>query len=543
MRVHLACAVVGLLALAAPASSQEARVATAPMPPVLTQLVQPGSSFGGLRDRVLAIIRALDADGDGRLDEADIKLHEAVAFASARVGIVGYVMSADLDGDGVVTEAEFRARARYRVRDGHPQLREHTERRLAADIARFAAADIDRDGRVTWAEASASAASNPARVTPNTQQLRELLSSIGRENSFLTPDGVFAMVDGLVRLADTDGNGTISQEESVVFHRQVDQRRRQEYAVREAQRVVEARSVCGLPEPSAPAQLLLLSAQESDAISTATIGFQDSETGAGTIEVEPGDEPLYLVVTTFRPVIWRFTGAVGRVERAVFASTVTAPNRVEPHAVPLAGVVGLPAEKVVFVARPNCLRYFSDMPSAQAAMTMATVRRETGKEQVVVAARYAVSDIQIPSGRMRSVERAQRTMAIIREMAGAPGAITAANAAAVGALRQELDREYPGGMIEIDPRQTVSSVPVAKYEVLPAQAGLMQLLLRGSLTRGRSGEYHIREKIRFPAGLSGGNAARFLLLRGVPPPEGSAGHSCVISEETGEMLNGSRSNC
>jgi len=92
--------------------------------------------------------------------------------------------------------------------------------------------------------------------------------------------------------------------------------------------------------------------------------------------------------------------------------------------------------------------------------------------------------------------------------------------------------------VRIDPAQTVSSLPAAPYEVLPAQSGLMQLLMRGALGTNGSREFLIRERIRFPAGLHGAHSVRFLLLRGVPVPEGSPGHSCVISEETGATING-----
>jgi hypothetical protein len=65
---------------------------------------------------------------------------------------------------------------------------------------------------------------------------------------------------------------------------------------------------------------------------------------------------------------------------------------------------------------------------------------------------------------------------------------------------------------------------------------LSQLLKSGVLTRNGQGEYLINKKMRFPAGLTGAHSAKFLLLRGVPKPEGQPGHSRVVSEETGELL-------
>jgi hypothetical protein len=94
---------------------------------------------------------------------------------------------------------------------------------------------------------------------------------------------------------------------------------------------------------------------------------------------------------------------------------------------------------------------------------------------------------------------------------------------------------YPAGIIEVDAKKVVANAPPAPYVVLPNQAGLIQLVQQGALTYS-NGEFQIRKKIRFPAELYGANAAKFLLLKGVPVPDGDPGHSCVVSEETGQSL-------
>ena len=95
-------------------------------------------------------------------------------------------------------------------------------------------------------------------------------------------------------------------------------------------------------------------------------------------------------------------------------------------------------------------------------------------------------------------------------------------------------RFSPGGVTEIDPKTVVGSVPAASYEVLPQQAGLVQLLASGDLKQNSVGEYIVRQKIRFPAGLYGAHSVTFLVMKGTPYPDGDPGHSCVIVEESGE---------
>jgi hypothetical protein len=91
-------------------------------------------------------------------------------------------------------------------------------------------------------------------------------------------------------------------------------------------------------------------------------------------------------------------------------------------------------------------------------------------------------------------------------------------------------------VIELDPRRVVASLPVDRYQVLPQAAGLLQLVRSGALAQNRNGEYLIKQKMRFPAELTGSHSVQFLLLRGVPLPDGDPGHSDVISEETGEKI-------
>jgi hypothetical protein len=98
----------------------------------------------------------------------------------------------------------------------------------------------------------------------------------------------------------------------------------------------------------------------------------------------------------------------------------------------------------------------------------------------------------------------------------------------------ELKRFSPGGVVEIDPAKVTATAAVERYQVLPQQAGLIQLVEDGTLTQNRSGDFLVHRKTRFPAELNGAHSVRFLVLRGVPMPDGDPGHSCVVMEETGE---------
>jgi hypothetical protein len=295
-----------------------------------------------------------------------------------------------------------------------------------------------------------------------------------------------------------------------------------------------------MPKASDAAKVVLIGAYQAEAVSSVTIGSQDVAVGAGTITIEPGDEPIYLVVTSFRPTIWRLYGAVERVERLVLSATTTGPGRGMPQEKPLVGATGVPAERVSFLGQSRCIRYFTETPSSSAAAAAASVRQETGKDASTIAARYGLSEVSVPSGRIRNVERAHSNKLVIVKQAGTltiegdPRNVIVQTGR--GELEGDLKRFNPGGVVEIDPKRVVASLPAERYQVLPQQAGLLQLVQSGALARNRSGEFLIRRKIRFPAELNGAHSVKFLLLKGVPMPDGDPGHSSVISEETGEAL-------
>jgi len=112
--------------------------------------------------------------------------------------------------------------------------------------------------------------------------------------------------EAVFREIDADHNGTITYEELNTWRNRgaaalAAERREQQRLAVEAERVrkeAEARAGCEMPKASDNAKVVLLSAYESDAVSTTTIGSQDSEVRTGTIEVEPGDQPLYVVAVS-----------------------------------------------------------------------------------------------------------------------------------------------------------------------------------------------------------------------------------------------------
>jgi hypothetical protein len=204
------------------------------------------------------------------------------------------------------------------------------------------------------------------------------------------------------------------------------------------------------------------------------------------------------------------------------------------------GITGLPADRVSFLARATCLKPFAENLSADSIFSVAAVRRDSGKDPAVVAGRYNVGTFGVPSGQIRSAyeDKKQPRLTIVKEF----GTLTLKGDTSgvvvqTGPVDVETDlaQSSPGGVVDLDEKAVVANAPVVRYDILPGLAGLLQLQNSGALTRNSRGEFIIHRPIRFPAGLSG-HSVKFVLLRGVPVPDGNPDGATVISEETGFQL-------
>ncbi len=396
------------------------------------------------------------------------------------------------------------------------------------------------------------------RGNPMADEVRRLLP-VGHDGKVTMAD-FEAAATAVFRAVDTDGNGTISQDELNGY------RKREADAARERQEAA-TRAECTMPKASDAATVAVLSAYKSEAISTVGLGSQDVATGTGEIRIEAGEGPLYIVAISHEPTIWRITGATDRVERLVAfgvtaqsnhitiasnpgsafpisslpASQNATPRPVTPQQpIALAGISGLPADRVSFLARSNCLRSFTEAKSTDGAFVAAAVRRDAGKEPAMVAARQNAAAFSVPSGQIRSAyeDKKQPRLTIVKEA----GVLTLKGDSSGVVVRtgptdleSDLEQFSPGGVVDIDPQTVVANAPAVRYEVLPGAAGLLQLENSGALTRNQRGEFLIHRKIRFPAGLAP-LSPTFLLLRGVETPEGHPDGAKVISEETGQQI-------
>jgi len=529
--IRSAClGLAGLVALVAPAPawSQQSGTASA-VQQILLPRIQPASVL----EKYLEILRAdffnVDADSDGQITQRDIDLHTLMEGIQIRTQAITMVMRYDLDGDGFVTEDEIRRGMSYEQRSqlglaasNKQQPPTVVAKQIDNMVRTIVALDADRDGRVSIAEAAKYGTTG--RQSGQAARARQFLLLDTSSRGALSLTDYQAAGETLFRQIDADADGVVSQQELN------DYRTRAE------------RAGCEMPAASEKAKVVLLSSYETEALSSVTLGSQDNVVHAGRVVVEAGTEPLYVAIASYSPTIWQFSGAVERVERLVLTSSRTGPNNGDINQRSLVGATGIPQERVSFFSKSNCLTYFSETPTSASLQTVAAVRKGAGKAPEMVAAKYSVASFTVPSGAIEALGNKGNGPLIIEKTQGTLRVVGDASNVIVQAgpsrAKDELYRFSPGGVLEIDPKMVVGSQPAARYEVLPQQAGLVQLLASGALRQNSASEYIVREKIRFPAGLYGAHSVTFLIMKGTAYPDGDPGHSCVIMEESGEKKGG-----
>lgn len=268
----------------------------------------------------------------------------------------------------------------------------------------------------------------------------------------------------------------------------------------------QSRVSCAPPAVPDAADLIVYGGYEADAISSAYVGGPDQETNLIDVQIEPGRKPLYLVLSSYESMVWRVSGATGRIAHVVVSS-----NHHDDSGYSASGVIGLNRTRVT-IAAPNCPYYGLSYGGSNHAGTSLLI---AGRRPDAAFKQYSASVIALPSGQFRNAPR---------NSAARPAGFDPA-------MWEEATRYWPGGLVMVDPQKVITPAKVANYAVLPSQMGLAQLLGNGAIRRtaDRNTFLIARPIVRFPPSMGGAHSVTLRLGQGVPMPAGDAGHSCVIS--------------
>lgn len=502
---------------------------------IMSQIVERGDRLASrvaVREHMARQFGTLDIDGDGFLTAGDHELKMAMQTARNRASEFGNMLAYDLDGDGIVTREEVTrvvraSTAQSAMIDPRPRRpsAEEREAMVVAQVEEIMKADRNGDGRISSDEARAAIQEKGAdrrASIGSPDPTRQLLTLDGDGDGRLSSAEFDAAVNRVFTALDGDGDGTVSAEEksAVATRLRERERRRQEAEAlqREQDRQKAALAACGLPAAT-DEDVVLYGTYHGAALSDTAVGPRDIRFSVGRITIEPGASPLYLILTSYDPMIWQFDGAVDRLHRVVVAPTIGGPE-------PLGATVGVNPKVVVYPTRTDCLGGYYVGNEARGVLVARRVEWATGKQTSAIGSQYMTTHLAVPS--MSQSKKPAYFGAVRPE--GTP--------ASRGVWREFLEHS-PGGLVRFDPAKLDASRPAHRHAVLPEAAGLAQLIEEGFLEPvvghlgggGMPHDFRIVGKMTFPEGLHGAHSVRFILKRGVPMPDGDPGHSCVVPED------------
>ena len=452
--------------------------------------------------------RLFQMNETGVVNKHDVNKYKTVQQVKTRSRAMLPFLSLDLDGDGVITASEHATVEKFE----RNQTRSHYE-------LLFLKGDTDKNGEISYKELVAYA----------DQKIKKLQRHLSG-----------GLDDPLI--FDLNGDGKVDSKEvanaiekitaETPEIRNLAKRRTHTFAQR------KTLNRCKLPPVDPAAKVIVVGGYEGSAISTASVAGLNQTTTTATINIEPGKEPLYIIARTYDPFIWRVNGATERVTKFV-----AAPRKIQEGGG--VGVVGLKKDQVAFTESNACgVGYFTKKDDGKARIAQARLSAHLKRDVNKMVGAYELHELSLPSGAIEKARKKQSNGSVTIQSGDGnfllkDGKFVKLNDGRRGRTARSFNRFYPGGLVQIDHDKVVSPKPAEQYDVLPQQAGLLQLIREGAVEFTRDGFYLIKKDIpRFPAGLAGGHSVKFMIAKGVKMPKGSPGHSKVYSEETGQCIIG-----
>lgn len=294
----------------------------------------------------------------------------------------------------------------------------------------------------------------------------------------------------------------------------------------------------------ARAKLVVVGVYDGEALSSAYIGGPDEETNVTDVIIEPGQQPLVLVLTSHESMVWRLSGATRRVVQvqvSSFAAEAQKRHKVGTAAPgagksgrqardnlgstgdgayvseqwSYAGVTGIARDKVT-IRHAVCPGYFTKSSGPEFTAAREKIAETLGRAPDAMFGTYSPRQISLPSGK---VTRARPETTVM------PRGFDPT-------VWREAARYWPGGLVSVDPASVVAKARVAPYRVLPSQMGLAQLVGAGAVQRLTESKFRVVKPIaHMPPSMGGAHSVKLILAKGVPMPPGDPVHSCIVYED------------
>ena len=184
---------------------------------------RPGETLAQYLDIRRGEFRSFDADGDGAITDADLKLHRQIHEAGARAMALHTLLQCDFDGDGVVTRAEieqfFVGNPAVALLSSGREITDADRQQLKVTIDKLMEPDTNGDGRIDSAEMLAYGEKRAIRYSGNPLLWVSLTLDENKDGG-VTLDEYLKAAESAFHKVDSNGDGVQSKEEIDAFRKQ-----------------------------------------------------------------------------------------------------------------------------------------------------------------------------------------------------------------------------------------------------------------------------------------------------------------------------------
>ncbi len=460
------------------------------------------------------------AGDDNFLEETESEQFDAQIVASNRATSMRRLMQLDHNGDGAVSADELKPKT-------NPLLNRPNSfaSRTANNMTKL---DTNKDGSIEIKEAYEALVANPNLLARTDRSIVDSKSRSVANYLELVPKGQpkklsADQLEDIARVAfsyfDTNGDGVLrgAEQENLRKERRAARRARfGNLATSLTSRGTAGK--CVMPKPGARDEVFLVALNKSNRQSNISLQGRYSQTGVFNLHIVPGEKPIYAIVHTSKPTIIRLTGDTKRVS----------------HLVNVAGRSGATYEidkaKVTFNSATDCFSTFTKNTSGGATLAKSVIKGLIGRRVNRTVASYSMDRLTLPSAVIDKCSSSfeKRNAADYQKLCGMPEWYKAGETA----THKAIERYHPAG-VEMLQKENLHSLD-RKYDSqsYPGYLGMLKYVQDGLAEEMSGGGYYIKKEIpNYPSGFNGRAATRFLFAKGVKPPLGSAGSSCIEHED------------
>lgn len=473
------------------------------------ELAQERAKEASYDDSIATLLNHLTRDTDERVS-LPFSLRKATGQQSGRIKSerLTKVLLLDQDGDWQVSQTEIEA---WALTD---------KRFIREEVTRY---DLDGNGFITIPEITAGIDADPDMGNPRAVKRMQALALLDLDRDEIVEKGELRAFLELLEVSVSDGRPGPQEE-------RMRQALEDGWADRGPWRRQDPPADspnCGTSSPAQTDEFVFVSTYDGTAASNLALDGQGAETRVATLEVEPGPGQVFLLLASQRPVVWNLTGDLGRLTRVVVQRAGIRDGSGE------AGVTGVTADKVTFLAPDTCVEAISEYDDELSPIVVLGPWLTWQRTPSLILATNNMRKSFVPSGRVaseRSFPVANFDLITHNELFepfGDSFVKSPMDAATVSVLRSYWSGSYGAmeGVFFFKPGEVITSGPEEFYEVIPGAAGVIQLIKNGTLrvlsaNRGRPHLLLTKPIPYFPTGLQTWNNTRVDLAKGVPRPLG-----------------------